>query len=189
MLETLWARPRIARIEPVHSQRLPGGRTLVEVEVSGWGVLRVGRVFTRPYWGSRMIRFAAPLETPLQVEVWSLTGRDQREYRVDATLAQAPERTAVPSVNTVALGRPIGIDPGRRIGARLPESIFVPGLRVELPEPRLSTVKPFVPRRPHLPAGPGPVDAVRVDVHMPPVRRALLCLPPVPKQAPFIDSH
>jgi hypothetical protein len=189
MLETLWARPRIARIEPVHSQRLPGGRTLVEVEVSGWGVLRVGRVFTRPYWGSRMIRFAAPLETPLQVEVWSLTGREQRQYQLDATLAQAPERTVAPGANRALLGRPIGAGPGCRIGARVPESFFVPGLRVEVPEPRLSTVTPFVARRPHLPPGPGPVQAVRVDTQTPRVRRERLSPPPVPKQAPFIDSH
>jgi hypothetical protein len=189
VLATLWARPRIARIEPVHSQRLPGGRSLVEIECSGWGLLRVGRAFVRLYWGSRVVRCAVQLGMPFRLGVWSLTGREQRQCQVDATLDQAPERTAVPSVNTVALGRPIGTDRGRTIGARVPESFVVPELRVEAPEPRLSTVTPRVSRRPCLPAGPCPVHAVRVDAHMPSVRRERLSPPPVPTQGPFIDSH
>ena len=188
-LETLRARPRITRIEPVHSQRLPSGRSLVEIECSGWGLLRVGRAFIRPYWGRHVSRVVLRLGMPFRVEVWSLIGCEQREVQIDATLAQAPERTAAPGVRMAELGGPIGADPGRRIGARVPTSFFVPGLRVEPPEPRLSTVKPFLARQPHLPAGPRLVKAIRVDAHMPPVRGARLSPPPLSPQAPLIDSH
>jgi hypothetical protein len=126
---------------------------------------------------------------PFCVAVWSLIGREQREHRMDATLAQAPERTAAPGVRIAELGGPIGADPGRRIGARVPTSFFVPGLRVEPPEPRLSTVKPFLARQPHLPAGPRLVKAIRVGACMPPVRRERLSPPPLPTQGPLNDSH
>jgi hypothetical protein len=188
-LETLWARPRIAGVAAVHSQRLPSGRSLVEIECSGWGVLRVGRAFMRVYWGRQVIRVVVPLGMPFRVEVWNLTGREQREHRIDATLAQAPERTAVPGVRMAVLGRPIGAHPGRRIGARVPTTFFVPGLRVEPPEPRLGTVRPFVSRRPRLPPGRSPVEAIRVGACMPPVRRERLSPPPLPTQGPLIDSH
>ena len=189
VLEILRAHPRIARIEPVHSQRLPRGRSLVEIECSGWGVLRVGTSFIRLYWGRRVVRCAVQLGMPFHVGVWSLTGREQREYQIDATLAQAPERTAAPGAKVAALGRPISTDPGRRIGARVPAAFVVPRLRVEPPVPRLSTARPLRARQPQLPAGPSPMKAVRSGAPMPPVRRARLSPPPLPTQGPFIDSH
>lgn len=189
VLEVLRTRPRIARIDPVHSQRLPSGRSLVEIECSGWGVLRVGRAFIRPYWGRHVIRVVVRLGMPFRVEVWSLTGREQREHRTNATLAQAPERTAAPGARMAVLGRPIGADPGCRIGARVPTSLLVPGLRAEPPEPRFSMVKPLESRRTQLPAGPRSVQAVRADAHMPPIRLGRLSPTPLPTQGPLIDSH
>jgi hypothetical protein len=189
VLETLAARPRVVRIEPAHSQRLPGGRSLVGIEISGWGVLRVGRAFIRPYWGRRVVRFAVQLGTPFRAGVWSLTGYEQREYQVDATLAQAPERAPIPNVNLEAIGVPLGTGLGRQIAARVPASFLMQRPVLQAIAPRLSLVASRASQRPLLPPGPHSIGPVLVEVHMPPVRRDRLSPPHSPTQLPAQESH
>jgi hypothetical protein len=183
--DTLFCRPRIERVEPVHSHRLPSGRALVEIEVSGWGLLGVGRGFHRPYWGRTVRRCAVPIATPFRVHLWGVAGRDQRECRVDSTLTRAPVLARGPQVIAGAIRAPEGYG----FSLRLPSSFDAPRPRIRISKPRLGAPASIALMRPHLPAGPRPMPAVLAKVHMPPVLRERLSPPPVPADAHEYDTH
>ena len=189
VLGILRERPRIERLAPVNSQRLPAGRTLVEVEVSGWGMLRVPHAMLRPYWGRRVFGFVVPLGAVLGVEVWSLLGRDQQEYQPEATLAQAPERAPMPNVKVDAFAASLGVSLGHEIGSHVPLSFAMPRPVLRSIEPRVSALARITSRRPRLPASPAPIVATAAKVCMPPVRSERLAPPRIPVDRSVSDSH
>lgn len=173
---TLLQLPRIARLEPVHDQRLPDGRALVEVEVAGWGVLLVGRV-VRVFWGAGCHRYVVPLGQRITVTTIGPISFERRVLRVAATLAQAPEAVSAPRPTLAAVA---AMPRGRVIGAvtRGPRVIDSPVLRVpqvvvKLPEPRpvaVGRLRIPVCRRYDAPAVAVPMPAVRRKALRPPLQ-------------------
>lgn len=92
---SILVRPRIERLGPVHSQRLPDGRVLIELEVSGRGLLLVGRRICQ-FKGATVRRYAVPAGRPFRATVLSLTGLDSRAIVPEATLASSPEPVESP---------------------------------------------------------------------------------------------
>ncbi|MFN7134776.1 MAG: hypothetical protein ACK4N5_22040, partial [Myxococcales bacterium] len=74
---------------------LPGGRSVLIVEVRGWGLLTVDdhRTFVRD---DAVLRFVVPVGTRLALRVRNPLGSDRRELFVPATVAAAPELPRAP---------------------------------------------------------------------------------------------
>lgn len=105
----LFGRPRIREILCLHDIRIGEGRTLVQLQWAGWGVLHAeavleGQSFQRRMIfglpGEREIDLLIPVGATLTVSMRNLWGRDHRTLQVRASEPVLP-RVVVPSTPSV----------------------------------------------------------------------------------------
>lgn len=144
----LFGRPRIDQVLCLHDIRIDGGRTLVQVQWSGWGVLHADAVLEGQTFQRRMVYglprereldFLLPVGATLTVSVRNVWGSDHRTLEVRASDPALPLVVVppTPDVRGVQMPNPILPDFPSKVISRLIPSRLRVAMRVRRPLPTI----------------------------------------------------